>query len=77
MRKSISAQSWESVPPAPALIETRASLESSSPSRVICIENFFIFFSSPVKRAATSFSLSLSDSSRASSRSISASSISL
>jgi len=77
MRKSISAQSWESVPPAPALMETSASFVSSSSSRVICIENFFIFFSSPDKRAATSFSLSLSDSSRARSRSMSASSISL
>jgi len=77
MRKSISAQSWESVPPAPALMETRASRASSSPSRVIWIENFFIFLSSCDKRSATSFSLSLSDSSRASSRRISASSISL
>jgi hypothetical protein len=58
-------------------METRASLASSSPSRVIWIENFFIFFSSPDKRDATSFSLSLSDSSRARSRSVSASSISL
>jgi len=56
-------------------METRASLPSSSPLRVIWIENFFIFCSKRDKISATSFSISLSDSSRARSRSISASSI--
>jgi hypothetical protein len=42
MRNSISAQSWASVPPAPALMETMALLASSSPSSIMSRENWCI-----------------------------------
>ena len=77
MRNNISAQSWASVPPAPALMETMALFGSSSSLRVTSKDSRLIFFPSKGTWWVTSSMASWSDSSRARSSSRSLSSISV
>src|SRR5882672_8205247 len=73
MRRSICAQSWASVPPAPAWISTKALCESISPGNIRANSSFWMVASSGPRSFSTAASVPASPSSSASSASAAAS----
>ncbi|CRH60252.1 Uncharacterised protein [Chlamydia trachomatis] len=60
MRSTISTQSQDSVPPAPALMDRKQEFRSNSPERSLSVSHSVIFFSQKTNSFSNSFCISKS-----------------